>query len=104
MQQEKFTPGPWFVSLSPAAISEINKIPGSKIFYKHVKDKGNIGGKIICKCLHSNLDILDSNAKLIAAAPDMYAVIKELYDWSIRNNTRGPIFPKLADIIKKVNE
>jgi hypothetical protein len=26
---------------------------------------------------------------------EMFDVIKELYDWAIRNNTRGPIFPKL---------
>lgn len=44
-----------------------------------------------------------ANAKLIAAAPDMYDIIKELYDWSIRNNTKGPIFPKLEAVMNKIN-
>jgi hypothetical protein len=36
-----------------------------------------------------------SNAHLISAAPDMFEVIKELYDWAADTGVQGPIFPKL---------
>jgi hypothetical protein len=36
-----------------------------------------------------------ANAKLIAAAPDMFDIIKELYEWAQDTQTFGPIYPKL---------
>lgn len=95
---EKFTPGPW-------AVQAMHQI----LWIGTPKENGQLGELI----LHINQDESYNtekkerniaNAKLIAAAPEMYAVLKELYDWSINNNVRGSIFPKLEAAIKKATE
>src|SRR5687767_12765935 len=89
MSEAKHTPGPWEVS-----IGNSGSIFGDLNNPVHDGDNPYIGS---VAGIGVNVDIPEctANAKLIAAAPDMFDVIKELYDWAIRNNTRGPIFPKL---------
>lgn len=44
------------------------------------------------------------NAKLIAAAPEMFEVIKELYDWANKHQKFGAIYPKAEAAFKKATE
>ena len=73
----QFTPGPWKVSrYNDLQYSIVTSAEGYS--EEQISDaEGN------------------ANAFLIEAAPDMFAVIKELYDWSIAAGVKGPIFPKL---------
>ena len=43
----------------------------------------------------------EADAKLIAAAPELFEVCNEIYEWAIKTKMQGPIFPKLEAAIKK---
>lgn len=82
----KYTPGPWTI----AHVANRSKWP-----------RVTIGGqRSVC-----SIDIISeedtANSKLVAAAPDMFEVIKELYAWAIDSGIKGPIFPKLEAAYKK---
>jgi hypothetical protein len=84
----KHTPGPWVVTPTKWNLLdtfEISRIGKSEWIAQVLDD--------------------EANARLIAAAPELLEVCKELYDWSIANNVRGPIFPKLeAAVLKATGE
>lgn len=96
-EKVKFTPGPWVLDKPEPLRSDSIDIH-------------NATGELwLFSVMGSHVGPQDSeetiaNAKLIASAPDMYDIIKELYDWSIRNNTKGAIFPKLEAVINKINQ
>jgi hypothetical protein len=65
-----FTPGPWVVGSS---VTAGNKLEGCSIFAEKIKDQ--IGW------MRFDLDEENhANARLIAAAPEMYEVLSELLD------------------------
>ena len=49
-----------------------------------------------------DFDQWEANARLIISAPDMYDIIKELYDFSIATGMKGLIFPKLEAVLQKI--
>lgn len=53
-----------------------------------------------CHIFH-DYDAPEFRAKLAAAAPEMFVVIKELYEWAIVHKIYGSIFPKLEAAYKK---
>jgi hypothetical protein len=83
----KFTPGPWSINNSDKLL---------RTWVYAVKSPDN-GGDIICMPpgMPTSLDNWKHNRCLIVAAPDMFEVIKELYDWAQSNQVFGPIYPKL---------
>lgn len=93
----QFTPGPWFVSISPAQLTTHS----NEILYKHVKNKESIGGNIIAKCLHKNIDKLEANAKLISAAPDLFEAAFDAQNFIMNS---GDISPQALDVIDKLQQ
>lgn len=94
----KHTPGPW----------EVGKIYTSRnkeFIPVNVKSENCVYTIINTVPLKNNATDEDkANAKLIAAAPDMFEIVKELYDWAIKNETYGRIFPKIEAAYKKATE
>ena len=73
MSKEKFTPGPWEIEEREANIRDM-RLYGFSILTKEHR---------ICMCQTDddrNIPQMKANANLIAAAPDMYRFIKQLYD------------------------
>lgn len=96
MEGAIFTPGPWEVSEGNkgSIFGDLNNSAhnGDNPYIGTVAGIG--GDELIHECT--------ANAKLIAAAPDMYEIIKELYDWAQATQRFGPIYPKIEAVIKKV--
>lgn len=91
MSELKFTPGPWNQAKSTPSLIEVadgNTVAQSFEIYDGSNDT-------------NRLQVMWANAKLIAAAPDMFEIIKELYDWAQDTQTFGPIYPKLEAAYKK---
>lgn len=117
-EKVKHTPGPWKFSFG----KKVEDVQVLKVSPENdTTDRKGWESKVISICSSNNEILCDvkayttdpflqdfdqwaANCKLIACAPDMYDIIKELYDWSIRNNTKGPIFPKLEAVINKINQ
>lgn len=90
MAEFKHTPGPWKV------------FPEESSTMVYCDDC--LGSRVAdCSAQHTILQPEErkANAKLIAAAPDMFEVIKQLYDWAQANQIFGPIYPKLEAAYKK---
>ena len=68
----KHTEGDWFISHSPTTGKLLNKRFKVGRWYKSVKNKNTIGGKIIAKASGDSKEEAEANAKLIALAPQMY--------------------------------
>lgn len=114
--QPMHTPGPWQFGFGKTP--ETVPVESVKPENDSVEGKG-WSFKAITVC-NSNKEILaevkayttsgflqdfkqwEANARLIAAAPDMYEIIKELYDFSIASGMKGPIFPKLEAVLQKI--
>lgn len=101
MSEVKHTPGPWSVQLV------VKEDTGWKAMV-HVGECKNYGNPI-CKvfmgghgALFSAKEDVEANAKLISVAPDMYEIVKELYDWAQATQRFGPIYPKIEAVIKKI--
>lgn len=98
MNDNKHTPGPWRISKSlsgeEAAIIDSkssDQFSGSICqLFKQLRSKDPEGEKL-------------ANAKLIAAAPEMYEIVKELYEYSMSTGHKGLIFPKLDAVMTKIN-
>lgn len=98
----KHTPGPWSVQLV------VKEDTGWKAMVN--VGEGNKYGNPICKvfmggegALFSAKEDVEANAKLIAAAPDMYEIVKELYEFAMSTTIKGPIFPKVDAVMTKIN-
>lgn len=94
MSDIKFTPGPWSQAKStPSLIEGANGNTVAQAFeiYDGTIDKDRV-------------QVMWSNAKLIAAAPDMFEIIKELYDFAQSTQTFGPIYPKIEAAYLKATE
>lgn len=89
MIETKFTPGPWIV-----CVGNGGSIFGDQDNAAHNGDNPYIG-EVAGIGVNKDIPECTANAHLIAACPDMFDVIKELYDWSIAAGIKGPIFPKL---------
>lgn len=88
MRDNTFTPGPWSV--------EDGNTTGKKV----VADKSTKAKKNISHCGGPDRD---SNARLIAAAPDMYDALWETIELSDRNLTeagRTPECQRVYDIVR----
>jgi hypothetical protein len=85
----KHTPGPW---KTPNPIADNSGTFGAMVFSVYADNGTHIYDKRI---INKHVDEHKANARLISAAPDMFEVIKELYDFSIKTELRGAIFPKL---------
>lgn len=88
MSNTKFTPGPWEVGKKTKSL-------GGLKFYGPDEELGIV---------HTSIPQYEANAKLISAAPDMFEVIKEVYEWAIQQKVVGSIFPKLEAAYKKATE
>lgn len=94
MSEKKFTPGPWTIDADKSAIVRMNsyfRIEQTATAEELPEDMTT--GKLQEEGV--------ANAKLISAAPEMFEVIKELYDWAQDTQTFGPIYPKLEAAYKK---
>lgn len=94
MEVAKHTPGPWTVwkkNTSDYLILGPHDGNGSP-------EVANVNGFI-----EFSDDQNKANAKLIALAPDMYEIIKELYEYSMSTGHKGLIFPKLDAVMTKIN-
>jgi hypothetical protein len=78
MSEVKHTPGPWKQDYPNSIIS--------------------LDGKQIAITYNSPQD-----AKLIAASPDMYEIVRELYEYAMSTGVKGPIFPKVDAVMTKIN-
>jgi hypothetical protein len=87
--ESKHTPGPWKVCVGNAG-----SIFGDLNNDAHNGDNPYIG-EVAGIGVDKDIPECTANAHLISAAPDMFEVIKELYDWAIDTGVQGPIFPKL---------
>jgi hypothetical protein len=67
----KHTPRPWNFSQSPSTRKKLSGIGGFGRWYKSVKNTKSIGGKIIATAWGDTKEEAESNAKLIAAAPEL---------------------------------
>jgi hypothetical protein len=88
MADTKHTPGPWL--LKPDDV-----LPSDKSIDIYTDDHNWVAVALGSHVGQKTEEQILANAKLISAAPDMFEVIKELYDWSIASDIRGSIFPKL---------
>lgn len=79
--ETQFTPGPW--SINGTYEREIKSADGTLLA---------VAAGYATK---EDTELAAANAMLIAAAPDMFEVIKNLYDWAQANQVFGPIYPKL---------
>ena len=79
--ESKHTPGPW--SINGTYEREIKSADGTLLA---------VAAGYATK---EDTELAAANAMLIAAAPDMFEVIKELYEFSMKTDLRGPIFPKV---------
>lgn len=70
MNEPNFTPGPWeantFLVVAPKSHDSMSRMYGGK----SICHTGCVGNSSTTEC--------EANARLIAAAPDMYAVLKKL--------------------------
>lgn len=87
--EAKHTPGPWKVCVGNAG-----SIFGDLNNEKHNGDNPYIG-EVAGIGVDKDIVECTANAHLIAAAPDMFEVVKELYDEAIVDGIKGPIFTKL---------
>lgn len=108
METVKHTPGPWYVH-DETSYDELHE--------KHIgtfdirnKQKGDLNqGYWIADVKpyetkgFTGREVAIANAKLIALAPDMYEIVKELYEFSMSKGVRGAIFPKLHAVMTKIN-
>lgn len=97
METVKHTPGPWIV-----CIGNEGSIFGDQDNDVHNGDHPYIG-TVAGIGVDKDIPECTANAKLISAAPDMYEIIKELYEFSMSTGVRGLIFPKLDAVMTKVN-
>lgn len=97
MSEVKHTPGPWKV-----CVGNSGSIFGDLNNRAHDGDNPYIG-TVAGIGVDQDIPECTANAKLIAAAPDMYEVVNELYEWAMKTNIRGPIFPKLEATYKKIH-
>ena len=67
----KFTPGPW-VTLPPTSGVDDNW---------HVTDEADSFVAHVFSCNHSTDEKSKANAELIAAAPEMFALLQKIADW-----------------------
>ena len=79
-ERQVFTPGPWQVS---------------SLFIVCDKD-----ARILANCLHTGIPVLDvafdqrvANAHLIAAAPDLYEALTDLWLWASERRTHSDTDP-----------
>jgi hypothetical protein len=90
----KHTPGPWVVKDGWDENGNGKYFPS--VIMGHIsKLSGEMPQIVVNESHDQHRESIMANAKLIAAAPDMLDVIKELYEWAINNNVKGRIFPKL---------
>lgn len=98
MSEVKHTPGPWVIDPILIQVKDGGNCPA------YIRDQNNV----IIADMNFNIPAgigskeCTANAKLISAAPDMYEIIKELYDWAQATQRFGPIYPKIEAAIKKI--
>jgi hypothetical protein len=89
MSDTKFTPGPWKVCVGNAG-----SIFGDQDNAAHNGDNPYIG-TVAGIGVDKNFPECKANACLIESAPDMFEVIKELYEYSMNTGHKGVLFPKI---------
>lgn len=97
MKKFKHTPGPWEVS-----VENEGSIFGDLDNPKHDGDSPYIGTVAGIGPDKKDKEC-KANAKLIACAPDMYEIVKELYDYAMTSGHKGLLFPKIDAVITKLN-
>lgn len=77
---EKFTPGPWFIKPREAILSPyVGSISTTRITILDTKDGQYQRKHVIAQVANGN-GRGDANAALIAAAPEMYDILKHYFD------------------------
>lgn len=99
MNDNKYTPGPWKIDPILIKVKDGGSCPA------YIRDQNDV----IIADMNFNIPAgigskeCTANAKLIEVAPDMYEIIKELYEYSMSTGHKGLIFHKLDAIMTKVN-
>jgi len=76
MSKTKFTPGPWKAIRDPLHYGSL-----STVYAGSTEEKAGIGAQMLVQVGGwSNPTEQEANAHLIAAAPDMYMVLEEVFD------------------------
>ena len=106
---EKFTPGPWFIKPREAILSPyVGSISTTRITILDTKDGQYQRKHVIAQVANGN-GRGDANAALIAAAPEMYDILKHYFDLIQRANdgdavSEQKIFEQSADIEKALKK
>lgn len=113
MNELKFTPGPWFVHDNVQDPIEPKQSNAKFIGTYDIKNSDASCGDDVLWIADAKPYECDgfadkatafANAKLIAAAPDMFEVIKELYEYSMQSGHKGLLFPKIEAAYLKVTQ
>ena len=92
------TPGPWQLTTNPI---EVNTTDSIASIYGPTSIEG--GACLIADVSRSPGDeVALKNAKLLAAAEEMFDVLKELYDFAERTGANGSSVPKIKAVIEKI--
>lgn len=68
MSEGKFTPGPWFYISGPALNGR---------YHAGHADVGAEDFALVCECYEGDEDEQEANARLIAAAPELYEALRK---------------------------
>ena len=98
MSDLKHTPGPWRVGKTGCVVSDSDKnITIGGAIGKEAIDY--FGGNLICE------SVMPSNAKLIAAAPELLEALQEIIPFNLEwINENHPTYKKAISAIKKALE
>lgn len=92
MSKPKFTPGPWFFLNQTEYIA----ISGTDKYKRYVAE-------IDTRIFGSSQEEMKANARLIAAAPEMYSVLKEILGSHICQDRLDQVdLKKITGILKKI--
>ena len=91
--ETQFTPGPWNLKINGKRKLGITSSCPVAWDIANVDADVNMVIDNVTRQLISIQSV--ANAHLIAAAPDMFEVIKELYEYSMNTGHKGVLFPKI---------
>lgn len=97
MSEVKFTPAPWNID-SDFHLQEKDRYYQIVAGDRCISEENGFHGFSLTGIMS------EADAKLIAAAPEMFQIIQSIYEWSNKNDVFGPIYPSIEAVYKKVIE